>query len=277
MVNESMSESDKDSDLDVTESIIENQPHGGEQEREAGEKDSPQEREVQPKPDSGYIDFEVLPEEHRDKVRMRIDSDYRKLKEAERKAADAERKVREFERKLADQQKPKEVTAPTADDFIDDPEAALKKQNEHAEYIAKQKDWEYAKQKSEQLEKAEMAKESARIQNDLFQKAKSAGIDENELRYSAAVIMQSQISDEAANYLVEHDYAPQIINHLAKNPVEMEAIANLNPYQVGVKLNQIAETYQPRKRSSAPAPDDPIVGSGVDVSENPLLKGSKIY
>lgn len=233
-------------------------------------------KEAEPKPDSGYIDFDSLPEEHRERVKMRIDGDYRKLKEMERKQAEADRKARELEEKLNELNKPREVQAPTADDFIDNPEEAQRRMAQYTDYLAQQKDWEYQKKLHEQKLAEQKAMEAARVQNEVFTKAKNAGIDENELRYSAAVLMQSGIGDSTADYLLQHEYAPQLINQLAKNPVELQVIANLSPYQVGAKLDQMASAFKPNRTSRAPAPDDPIMGAGVDANEDPLLKGSTI-
>ena len=247
-----------------------------EQDSPIGETPEPIE-EPQPKPvDSGFIDFDQLPDEHRDKVKMRIDSDFRKNKELERKAQEYERKLREMEAKMAESAKPQEVAPPTQDDWYEDPEAAKQKQQAYADSITAKSQWEHEQKLREQRVKDAEMQEQVRIQNELFEKAKSAGIEENKLRYSAAVLMNSGIAEDTAKFLVSHDYAPQLINHLAENPVELQTIASLNAYEVGVKLNDMANAYKPKKRSSAPAPDAPIRGNTVE-SEDPLLKGAKIF
>lgn len=261
----------------MSESLQDLEPEVLETEAVEQEVAQPEVEESKRKPDTSYIDYDELPETVRDKVKMRVDSDYKKLKKLERERAEEARRIRELEEKLAEANKPREVAPPTADDWYNDPELAQRRLQEHIESVKSQQNWDFEKQRREQLKQAELAQESARKQNELFDKARNAGINENELRYSAAVLMQSQISEDLANHLIEHDYGPQLINHLAKNPLELQTIANLSPYQVGVKLAEMSKTFKPNKVSRAPEPDDPITGSGVSINENPVLKGSRIF
>jgi hypothetical protein len=263
-----MSESEQD--FDVVDQEVS-------QEVEAVEVEQAEPEAEQKKGDASYIDYNELPDTVRDKVKMRIDSDFKKLKSLERQHQDVARKAKELEDKLAEAAKPKEVPPPSPDDWYSDSEQAQKKLQAHIESVRSQTQWDYEKQQREQLRQAELMEQSVRKQNELFEKAKNAGINQDKLRYSAAVLMQNRIDDNVANYIVEHEFAPQLINYLAENPVEVQAISAMSPFQVGVKLNDIAKAYRPKKVSNAPEPDSPIRGSGVNIGDNPVLKGSRIF
>jgi hypothetical protein len=228
-----------------------------------------------PKP-TGYIDYEALPEDVRDTVKMRVDGDFRKNKEAERKLKEADRKIKEYEDKLAEFQKPKEVAAPNPDDAYDDPDKFKSQYEAHQEYLKSQSDWQVQEQlKQHQQAERERLAAHERQQN-FLKKTESAGINQQELGYAASVVAP-QVTPELEGYLLEHDYGPQLLVQLAKNPMELQELASLNPMQVGVKLEAMATAFKPTKRTSAPPPDEPIQGSGVNATEDyPVLKGSTI-
>ena len=231
------------------------------------------EQAVEEKPKSAYIDYDALPEGVRDTVKMRVDGDFRKIKEAERKQAEYERKVKEYEEKLAEFQKPREVSAPTQDDFYEDPDKAQQKLQAYQEYITKNSEWEMQERLRQQQQQEQIARQNAERRDAFLKKADSAGINEHELGYAASVVAP-QLGEDVAAYLMDHEYGPQILKQLASNPMDLQEVASLNPYQVGVKLDKIAKAFKPTKVSKAPPPDDPIQGSGVDARDDyPALKG----
>tara|TARA_R110002020_G_scaffold423636_1_gene632688 strand:- start:1523 stop:2302 length:780 start_codon:yes stop_codon:yes gene_type:complete len=230
------------------------------------------------KPKSGYIDYNLIQDEGlRETVKMRNNADFRKLKEAERKEAEYEKKFKEYEEKLAEQNKPKEVAAPTPDDWYSDPDKAEARQQEYNGYIQSQAEWDAKQKLSQQQAEAEKARQSQERLTNFMQRSESAGINQDELGY-AANVAQNVLGEDTQTHLLQHEYGPQILVQLAKSPMELQEIANLNPYQVGVKLEQIAKTFKPTKVTKAPPPDEPIQGTGV-TPENDyggLLKGSQI-
>lgn len=228
------------------------------------------------KPKSGFIDYDLIEnEEVRETVKMRNNADFRKLKEAERKQAEYEKRLKEYEEKLAEINKPREVQPPTPDDFYNDPDRATQQLQDYNKYVAENAQWSQQEQMRRQQLEAENARLMAERQESFKKKTQSAGISDYELGYAASVVAP-QLGDEVQAYLMDHDYGPQILMQLAKNPMELQELASLNPYQVGVKLDKIAKAFKPTKVTKAPPPDDPIQGSGVDPRDDyPILKGAK--
>lgn len=242
---------------------------------EATEVEQPQAEE---KPKSGFIDYNLIEnEEVRETVKMRNNADFRKLKEAERKQAEYQEKIKEYEERLAELNKPKEVAPPTPDDFYNDPDAAQQKLQAYNEYQEQRVDYEAKQRMVEQQQQEQIARQQAERQQSFLKKVESAGISEQELGYAASVAAPV-LGEDVQSYLMEHDYGPQILMQLAKSPMELQELASLNPYQVGVKLDKIAKAFKPTKVTKAPPPDDPIRGSGVDSREeyNGILKGATI-
>jgi len=228
------------------------------------------------KQESGYIDFDQLPEEHRDKVRTRIDADFRKNKEYERQLKAEKERTRKMEQELLELRKPREVQRPSEDLWISDPEQAQKQLDQYENSIRDSQKWEYEKQQQEASWKQESEKERfERIEN-VRQRATAAGIDSQKLAY-AAMVVDRTLPQDLQGFLVGHEYAPQLINRLAENPVELQELASLSPIEAGVKLDRMASAYAPKRQSSAPPPDDTLKGGPA--SDNPygsLLKGSTI-
>lgn len=244
---------------------------------EAVETEAVEEKVVEKEKPSGFIDFQELPEGVRDNVKMRVDSDFRKIKEQERKFAEYQKKLDDYEKKLAELNKPKEVAPPTPDDWYADPEKAQARQADYNNYVQSQAEYNAKQQLQEQQQQAvEAAKRQERLDS-FVQRSESAGINQNELGY-AANVAQSALDDSTQSFLMEHEYGPQILVHLAKNQMELQELASLNPYQVGVKLESIAKGFKPTKVTKAPPPDEPIVGTGVSNPDayNGMLKGSTI-
>lgn len=226
---------------------------------------------------SGFIDFQELPEGVRDNVKMRVDSDFRKNKELERKAAEYQKKAEEYEKQLAELNKPKEVAAPSTDDWYSDPDRAQAQLAEHSSYIQSQAQYDAQQKQAQQAAEAEQAKQGQERLDVFVKRGESAGITQFELE-TAATVAARGLTEDTATHLLSHEYGPQILVHLAKAPMEMQELASLNPYQVGVKLENIAKSFKPTKVSKTPPPDDPISGSGVSSEDEygGLLKGSQI-
>ena len=231
--------------------------------------------EQEPSKPTGYIDYNVLPDEVRETVKMRVDGDFRKLKESERKQKEYEQKLKEYEEKLAEFQKPKEVLPPDPDDAYYDPEKFKAQYDAHQNYLKSQTEWQVKEQLKQQQEAEKQRLASQERQNNFLKKTDSAGISHHELGYAAAIVAP-QVTPELESYILDHEFGPQLLVQLGKNPMELQEIASLNPIQAGVKLEAMAKAFKPTKKTSAPPPDDPIQGSGVGIDDYPALKGSKI-
>lgn len=229
---------------------------------------------------STYIDIESIEDEKlRKQIDARIKKESREKHERERKYQEelkAEReRIRKMEEELLTLKKPKEVEPPTPDDFYNDFEAASKRQQEWMESQKATLQYNQEQQEREQRLQAEQQRKALERVQKYEEKVKLAGIDRRELGYAENVVAQSGISQEVANYLLDHPNGPQLVMHLAKNPIETQEIASLNPFQVGEKLNQLAAKFQPNRKSKAPPPDDPIKSTSAVKEESPWLKGAK--
>ena len=219
------------------------------------------------KPASGYIDFNELPENIRPVVESRIKEATRKEKEFERKEAEYRRKLDAFEEKELERSKPKEVVAPTPDDFYNDPDKAAKQMADWQESVKETTAWDA--QNQQRLNQAEAARkevEQQRIQG-FYGKVSKAGLEQSKVA-AAANNISTKVSNDTAEYIVNHAYAPQIILALDSNPELAAEVANLSPYEVGEKLNDLAKTFKPKTKSNAPKPVSSTKGSGVNIKSN---------
>jgi len=230
------------------------------------EEDAPKVEEEE-KPASGYIDFNELPENIRPVVESRIKEATRKEKEFERKEAEYRRKLDAFEEKELERSKPKEVVAPTPEDFYNDPDKAAKQMTDWQESVKKSTEWDA--QNQQRLNQAEATRKEAeqqRIQS-FYGKVSKAGLEQNKVA-EAANNISTKVSNDTAEYIVNHAYAPQIILALDSNPELAAEVANLSPFEVGEKLNDLAKTFKPKTKSNAPKPVSSTKGAGVNIKSN---------
>jgi hypothetical protein len=68
------------------------------------------------------------------------------------------------------------------------------------------------------------------------------------------------LSDAARRAIVESEFGPQVLHHLATNPEVAEAIAELSPYRQVAELGKLEVNMKPvaKKASNAPAPITPV-------------------
>lgn len=266
------SEPEQDQEVDEVESETVNE-----------EEDQSEEEEVRPE-ESGYIDFKALEEkvgkDEAHRIQSRINADFRKNKEAERKWQEAEQKRQELEQKLHELEKPKEVVPPSSDDFLDDEEAAQQKLQQYLDSQSKIKEWESEKQRREQeLQQAQLQAQQEKAQK-YEDRLKAAKLDEQQMRYSEQVVAKSLQHNPNAQMigdaLLTHDYGPQIVQKLASDAVLLQELASLSPIQAGVKLHELSQQFVPKRKSSAPEPDRPIRGGASrNKSSDPWLNGAQ--
>lgn len=227
----------------------------------------------QAKPDGNdKIDFEALPEEFRESVKGRIGHYHRELKTLESKSAkelkakDAE--LREIKAKLLEMQKPKEVALPTEDDFLADPAAAQQRINDHIESRTQMADWERQnKQYEEELQRQQQ--EAFKIKVQAFsERAINSGFDANQMAFAEngvanALAAVSPHAQAIGDYLLSHNYGPQLVKELHDNPAVLNEIASLDAMSAGVKLHELSKKFEPNLQSKAPDPVEPLNGAGA--------------
>lgn len=269
--DEAVSEPGQDQEIDEVES------EKGNEEDQSAEKDAPLD-------ESGYIDFKALEEkvgkDEAHRIQSRINADFRKNKEAERKWQEAEQKRHELEQRLHEIEKPKEVAPPSSDDFLDDEESAQQKLQQYLDSQAKMREWESEKQRREQeLQQSQLQAQQEKTKK-YEERLKLAKLDEQQLRYSEQVVAKSlQYNPNAqmiGDALLTHDYGPQIVQKLASDAVLLQELASLSPVQAGVKLHELSQQFVPKRKSSAPEPDRPMRGGASrNQGSDPWLNGAQ--
>lgn len=216
--------------------------------------------------DSGFIDFNALPEEHRGRVKTRIDQDFRKAKDLERKYQEEAKKAREYEAKIAELSKPKEVAPPDPESYYDNPDQFKQQQEQYAESIRQQSEYSYQQKAREQEVQQETQRAAQEKSGAFMSRATKAGIDAQKV-IMAGNVVGAVLPEDTQNYLIDHEFGGQLVVSLAENPMELQSLANLSPYQVGLKLDEMSKAYKRKITSSAPSPDEPIRGSGVSAKD----------
>ena len=234
-------------------------------------------QEEKPKHRSNHIDFKSLPPDIVEKVRPRIDEDFRKIKDYERQTKDAQRRIRELEDQILETKKPKEVQMPSADLAITDPEEFTRRQSAFSESIRATAQYEYEQQQRQALLKQEQQREANEQVRDFEERAKSSGVDVGQAAMAAQIAMQS-LPQELHGFLAMHDQAPQLLVRLASNPTEMQELATLSPVEAAVKLDRMAQSFKKSTKSKAPPPDEPLKGGAVPKKDQygGLLEGGGI-
>ena len=236
---------------------VQSEPQPAEQQQEA------------PKEFDGYIDFDKWDDVKPEQVRERLDRETRIKREQDRKLQQAEAERKKLEKELLELRKPVKVERPSSDLSISDPDEFERQLNAYEQSILSTKDYEFEQRKLEERDKQEAQRQQQERIGKFNERAQSAKLDMQKVSMAAGIAMQ-QLPENMHGYLADHQYGPQLLVRLAENPMEMQELASLgqiNPYEAGVKLNQIAETFKRSTTSNAPPPDDPVKGSGVQPTD----------
>lgn len=230
--------------------------------------------EATPEVSNTYVDLDQLPEQFREKVNGRLGELTRKTSKAVRRAEEAERELKEVNAKLAEKEKPVKVDAPSYDLAVDDPELFTKQQEQREEYLKKNAIYERDLERQEQ-EKAAAASEVARQETERFQaKAAEAGIDPAKLKYAESIIASALsgssqdpfIKQQIAGEILKSDNAPQLMIHLAENPMQMHEIADSKDL-IGAVRNLDAASNKLKQPPQHFAPADDLKGGSVASSK----------
>ena len=129
--------------------------------------------------------------------------------------------------------------------------------------------------------------EAKNEQDEAALKEKVASFDSNMLTLGLKPVEVKQAADTVINYgisetfqdvLLEDPDGPLLVQYLANNPVELEAVNGMSVLQM---INHLNTDVRPKasllKPQTSQAPDPPITldGGGVGEIEHPLLKGAK--
>jgi hypothetical protein len=126
----------------------------------------------------------------------------------------------------------------------------------------------------ERLQAAETERKAQERLNNFISRGSNSGIDVQTMEVAASVVTP-HLQQDVREYILDHEYGPQLLTKLQMDPVSLQSVAGLNPIQAGAKLNEMAQAYKRKLTSSAPEPVEPIQGSPTVEPKNPWLEGVK--
>lgn len=196
-------------------------------------------------------------------------------KEAESKAERLERENTELKSKLPQDQRPEVNALP---DYGDpDYDAKLQARDES---IKQQGQWDYEERRrsdnelrQHQENQRQQSKQASETLENFGKNADDAGITVETLRGNFQTLADFDSPDSVVAYLLDEPTGPQIVNFLARNPQEIDALKGLSPMQVAAR---IATEVKPKALSAtkrpnvAPAPSEILTGKGAQEGEGGL-------
>jgi hypothetical protein len=229
----------------------------------------------QEKAKSNFVDFDKIPDEDlRHQVKSRVGELYRKSLEADQ----AKTKLQKLQEELDAIKAEKElvvVEEPSVDLAIDNPTKFAQQQKAYSEYLVKK----HQQEQMQQAKAAQVKEASERAQQERIaaynKRVKDLKIEPELLTSAANQIASAGISNDLANYLLEHDYGPALVKHLGTNFEDLHAISQMSPMKAVAYIeSQIAPKAMQRKTPSAPPP--PTKVKGARNPENSPVKGWKV-
>lgn len=238
-----------------------------------GDVEETAEPEAPPKPPEGYVSIEdnthqvnKQHKKYRDEERARV--------AAEKKAADLEAELKELKLKSVDMTIP-----PIPDQYDPDYEAKIQARDEKIKAVAAH-EVSVSSLESQQKDH-ELEAKNSQIE---AKNAKVAGFDSNmvtlglnpiELKKAADTVVDYGISETLEDAVLEDPEGPLMVQYLANNPLRLEEINRMTPFQAYKALEEIrpqAQLLKPRT-SQTPEPPEILSGGGAGEIEHPSLKG----
>lgn len=210
-----------------------------------------------------------------------INKKHFQFKEAERQQKAAEDRASELEAKLQSMEQGSEPVVPAIPDpYSENYEAEVKAYGEaiqrKTQFDQRQQ---FAQEQQSRTQQEAQQAETKRV-NDLISgfndRATQLGLDQTEIDQAGDTVAQYGINQDLVFFLLEDNEGPLITKYLAANPLELEALRNMNPMQAAIKVNseirERASSLKPQV-SNAPEPPETINGGGVVESPNPWVSG----
>ena len=220
------------------------------------------------------------PEEKLAKLESVVKEKAFKEREAKREAEQLKERLAELQ---ANQPKESRPNIPEVPDPFDDDYAEKIRQRDEA--LAKATAFD-AKQQVLQ-EQAEAAQKQRQLQEQkalservtsYTERAAKLGVDNKALQEAGARVVQYGISDDIANYLLDHEQGPIITTYLSGSPMELEALRGMVPMQAAVYIESAikdkALQLGVKKQTTAPEPVEHLSGAGAS-PKTPGLEGVK--
>lgn len=223
--------------------------------------------EEQKKEVNTFIDFEdedwkKVPTAQAEQVRARIARDSTEKARLRKQAEERERKNKELQSQLAELQKPKEVPAPPIDLAYENEAKFKEAQEAHNKSVRDQAAYEERQKLREEAEAADAQKKAQDRLDNFVSRGTNSGIDVSTLEVAANVV-SPHLQIDVREFILDHEYGPQLLTKLQLDPGSLQNIAGLSVIQAGVKLDEMAKSFHRKLTSKAPPPDDPLSGVGA--------------
>ena len=224
-------------------------------------------------------DKPVEDEKNTDGAQKAINKQHYKFKEQQRRADAFEAQLKEVNERLATFEAPKAVDIPAMPDTWDDNYAPLMDARDKAIHAKALRDHSaqadadrgvIAQEEARQVE----VKKAQVLQDQFAGNAKRLGISSEVLDSAQDAVINYGITPDIANAIIGDTDGPLIVQHLAANPLEMEALVHGSLFEAGQKWAEIKAkaASMKTKPSAAPAPADSLGGRAAPQSD-PALDG----
>jgi hypothetical protein len=248
-------------------------------------------QEVQQEPQAGSAPAEgevVKPEVdeaqvEKDRINHAFAEKQAKIAKANRLREEAEAKTKELEERLAKlEQVP--VDIPELPDYLDvtddEYKLAVRQRDEAIRQAAVRENAKQAEQARQQQAQQEAVRKQQEAVNQKAQayveRAKALEVSNEDLQKAGQTIVEFGVSDEFVDHLSTHEEGPILAVYLAANPMELDALRSMSPYEQAIKIeNEIRPkaSQLKKKPSQAPDPATTLDGNGAKPGVDPWLAG----
>lgn len=171
----------------------------------------------------------------------------------------AERENAELKERQQHSAEPESTVAPRLDDFDSDEDYIAARARHEAQQLFSQAE---SKANAEAARKAREAEESAVASS--VQKMFARGTDSHDDFEALVMSPTLPLTNEMLAALAATENGHDVVYHLAKNPAESDAIAELPPTQQAIAIGRLGERMANTQKavSKAPAPVEPVNDTG---------------
>lgn len=205
-----------------------------------------------------------------DAIQKAINKKHFEAKEAERKAEEYRKKLEAYEQAELERKAqqigniPPMPDDPFEDDYQEKLKAHIEAKAAKERFDVQQAIIQQQKQQAQRQIEAQKAIEFNQQVQTYAKRATELGIKQEELQVAANTVGKLGLSDDLVKFIIADSDGPLIVKHLAENQIDGLELAQLSPYLVGQKLNEIkqrASNLKP-KSTAAPKPSQRLDGSG---------------
>lgn len=217
---------------------------------------------------------------NQDAVQRAINKQHAKYREEERKRKALEKELEEMRAKLPKEPEAPEIP-PIPDPYDENYEELVRARDEallnKVKYDVAQEASLAQQQKLEDEKQAKRQEEIQALVTNYDNKAKSFGLDVQEVHKAGKAIVDYGINDQLAEFLLADDDGPLLTQYLASNPRELDELRSMPITQASIyvhtKIREDAKGLKP-KQTQAPDPAPSLSGNGVGDMLPDVIKGA---